>query len=146
MSEIEEIELRSERVRNIVGKIPPAIDRYGITVIGLVLAMIVAVSMLIPYQRIIYFTVIANDPNPSTCVAYVEPQIKQQLRTGMKVSIDVHGLKTEGIITSMSEKRVNGFHKVQISLHETDEIISLSELQASVILSEKSWFETFFSR
>lgn len=55
-------------------------------------------------------------------------------------------LKTGGIITSMSEKRVNGFHKVQISLHETDEIISLSELQASVILSEKSWFETFFSR
>ena len=44
MPEIKDIELRSDRVRKIVGKIPPAIDRYGISVIGLLLVVMVGVK------------------------------------------------------------------------------------------------------
>lgn len=140
MPETKDIELRSEKVRNIVGKIPPAIDRYGITIIGLVIAIMVAVSMLIPYQEEIYFTVTANPLAPSSCVAYIEPQKAKQLQQGMTVSIDVNGLTIEGNVISISEKRINGLNTVDIFLRENEEITLKSGLQASVTLTEKSWF------
>lgn len=141
MPETKDIELRSEKVRNIVGKIPPAIDRYGITIIGLVIAIMVAVSMLIPYQEKIHFTITANPLAPSSCVAYIEPQKAKQLQQGMTVSIDVNGLTLEGNIISISEKRINGLNIVDISLRENEEITLKTGLQASVTLTEKSWFE-----
>lgn len=43
-------ELRSEKVRNIIGQIPPILLRYGISIIGIALLMVVAVAAFIPYQ------------------------------------------------------------------------------------------------
>ncbi|WP_418893129.1 hypothetical protein [Limibacterium fermenti] len=44
------IELRSEKVRNIIGQVPPVLLRYGIAIIGLSLLVLVGVSAFIPYQ------------------------------------------------------------------------------------------------
>lgn len=44
------IELRSEKVRNIIGQIPPVFLRYGIVIISLSLLMLVGISAFIPYQ------------------------------------------------------------------------------------------------
>lgn len=44
------VELRSEKVRNIIGQVPPALLRYGIMIIALALLMLVGVSAFIPYQ------------------------------------------------------------------------------------------------
>ncbi|MFT4071707.1 MAG: hypothetical protein QM654_07285 [Dysgonamonadaceae bacterium] len=44
------IELRSEKVRNIVGKIPPLLLRYGILAITFSLVAIILILYLIPYQ------------------------------------------------------------------------------------------------
>ena len=44
------IELRSEKVRNIIGVIPPVLLRYGITIIGLSLLSLIGISAFIPYQ------------------------------------------------------------------------------------------------
>jgi len=146
MPETKDIELRSEKVRNIVGKIPPATDRYGITIIGLVIAIVVAVSMLIPYQEEIHFTVTANPLDPSMCVTYIEPQKAQQLQQGMTVTINVNGLTIEGDVISISEKRINGLNVVDISLRENEEITIKSVLQASVTLTEKSWFDAIVGK
>lgn len=48
--EIKQIELRSEKVRNIIGQIPPVLLRYGITIIGVSLLMLIGISAFIPYQ------------------------------------------------------------------------------------------------
>ena len=45
-------ELRSEKVRSIVGQIPSSLVRYGITAIGAVLLCIVAVAYLLPYKQV----------------------------------------------------------------------------------------------
>lgn len=37
MSELEKIELRSEKVRNIIGKLPNKIIRYGMTIMSIIL-------------------------------------------------------------------------------------------------------------
>ncbi|PVX51927.1 HlyD family secretion protein [Balneicella halophila] len=45
------IELRSEKVRNIVGQIPSLLIRQGILIIGLALLILVGVSAFIPYKK-----------------------------------------------------------------------------------------------
>lgn len=54
-----EPELRSEKVRNIIGQVPPGLLRYGTAVIGLALCMLVAAAAFIPYQPKISIEIIA---------------------------------------------------------------------------------------
>ena len=45
-------ELRSEKVRSIVGQIPSSLVRYGITAIGAVLLCLLAVAYFLPYKKV----------------------------------------------------------------------------------------------
>ena len=45
-------ELRSEKVRTIVGQIPSSLIRYGITAIGMVLLCLFAVAYYLPYKQV----------------------------------------------------------------------------------------------
>lgn len=146
MAEERNIELRSEKVRNIVGKIPPAVDRYGIAVIGLVLMAIVGVSMLIPYKETVSFIVRFDPQSKTKGVAYLDKQQAVLLHEGMPVSIIVKGETVEGMVVSVSEKRINGKHEVHIKISENDEITVAKELNAEVVIMAKSWFEAIRRR
>ena len=50
MEEIDKIELRSEKVRNIIGKIPPMIIRVGISVIFFIIIGLLAGSYFFKYD------------------------------------------------------------------------------------------------
>ena len=45
------IELRSEKVRHIIGEIPSGIVRYGITIITIVILVLLVGAYFIPYPR-----------------------------------------------------------------------------------------------
>ena len=45
-------ELRSEKVRSIVGQIPSSLVRHGITAIGVVLLCLLAVAYFLPYKQV----------------------------------------------------------------------------------------------
>ncbi len=45
-----QIELRSEKVRNIIGQVPPVLLRYGIMIMGCAILVLIGVSAFIPYQ------------------------------------------------------------------------------------------------
>ena len=45
-----QIELRSEKVRNLIGQVPPLLVRDGSLIIGIALLVMVGVSAFIPYQ------------------------------------------------------------------------------------------------
>ena len=45
-------ELRSEKVRSIVGQIPSSLVRYGITAIGAILLFLLAVAYFLPYKQV----------------------------------------------------------------------------------------------
>lgn len=147
MSEERNIELRSEKVRNIVGKIPPAVDRYGIAVIGLLLMAIVVVSMLIPYKETVSFGV-RFEPTQSKTegVATMEAKQAELLKEGMPVSIAVMGETVEGEVADISEKRINGRYEVRIRTSDIDEITTGDDLEAKVTVAEKSWFEALIGR
>lgn len=56
-------ELRSEKVRSIVGHIPSSLVRYGITAIGTVLLCLFAVANFLPYKQVYYGTVTVREIN-----------------------------------------------------------------------------------
>jgi hypothetical protein len=59
-----DIELRSEKVRNITGKIPPVFVRYGITIIAITLFSLFAISLIIPYRETVELSItIYSEPN-----------------------------------------------------------------------------------
>lgn len=45
-----QVELRSEKVRKIIGQVPPVLLRYGIMIIGGILLVLIGISAFIPYQ------------------------------------------------------------------------------------------------
>ena len=56
-------ELRSEKVRSIVGQIPSSLIRYGITAIGMVLLCLFAVAYFLPYKQVYYGTATVREIN-----------------------------------------------------------------------------------
>ena len=54
------LELRSEKVRSIVGQIPTSLVRYGITAIGAVLLCLLAVAYFLPYKQVYSGTAIVR--------------------------------------------------------------------------------------
>ncbi len=61
------IELRSEKVRNIVGQIPSLLIRQGILIIGLVLLILLSISAFVPYIKIL----------PVDITVYTVPQVEK---------------------------------------------------------------------
>lgn len=59
-------ELRSETVRNIVGKVPPALVRYGILAIGLVLLILFTIAYFLPYRQVYSGTAVIHAVPRST--------------------------------------------------------------------------------
>lgn len=47
----EQIELRSEKVRNIIGRIPPLLIRSGITLIALLITGLAVAACFIPFLK-----------------------------------------------------------------------------------------------
>lgn len=45
----ERIELRSEKVRNIIGEIPPALVRWGIAIIVIIFVILFAIVLCVKY-------------------------------------------------------------------------------------------------
>ncbi len=59
-------ELRSEKVRSIVGQIPSSLVRYGITAIGAVLLCLLAVAYFLPYKQVYSGTAIVHGATTAT--------------------------------------------------------------------------------
>lgn len=53
-------ELRSEKVRSIVGQIPHSLIRYGITIMGVALFVLFGIAYLLPYKQIYSGTAIIH--------------------------------------------------------------------------------------
>ena len=51
MNDIDKIELRSEKVRKIIGDMPSGFLRYGISIITCIIILIAATCYFIPYKN-----------------------------------------------------------------------------------------------
>ena len=89
----DKIELRSEKIRHIIGEIPSRIVRYGITIITIVLLVLLVGAYFIPYPETISAKIEMTNRQQGTVdipYKYVNWVVK-----GKNVSIELEGYDTE---------------------------------------------------
>ncbi len=59
----ERAELRSEKVRSIIGQVPPILLRYGVMIIVVTLLILIGVTAFIPYQPSIDVEIVVTQTN-----------------------------------------------------------------------------------
>ena len=89
----DKIELRSEKVRHIIGEIPSKIVRYGITIITIVILGLLAGAYFIPYSETISAKVqMANAYQGTVSIPY---KYVNTIENGMTVNIEFEGYNAE---------------------------------------------------
>ena len=87
------IELRSEKVRHIIGEIPSGIVRYGITIITIVLLVLLVGAYFIPYPETISARIeMTNRQQGTVDIPY---KYVNTVKKGKNVSIELEGYDTE---------------------------------------------------
>ena len=87
------IELRSEKVRHIIGEIPSGIVRYGITIITIVLLVLLVGAYFIPYPETISARIEMTDRRQGT--VDIPYKYVNTIKKGKNVSIELEGYDTE---------------------------------------------------
>ena len=111
--ESKDIELRSKQVRKIIGQIPPLLVRSGIGIIGIIIALLLAVAAFVPYPETTECNITLTDIQqgevsatgvelPYACIT--------QVSTGMKAEIELEGYTSkeygylQGTVTTVSTR------------------------------------------
>jgi len=87
------IELRSEKVRHIIGEIPSGIVRYGITIITIVMLVLLVGAYFIPYPETISARIEMTDRQQGT--VDIPYKYVNTVKKGKNVSIELEGYDTE---------------------------------------------------
>lgn len=105
-------ELRSEKVRSIVGQIPSSLVRYGITIIGIVLFVIAVVAYFLPYKKVYIGTAFIRPVNTHLSSDSIDASIflrfdGQRLMDGRNQTIHLTNgtISTEGLLLHVSSIR-----------------------------------------
>ena len=89
----DKIELRSEKIRHIIGEIPSRIVRYGITIITIVLLVLLVGAYFIPYPETISARIEMTDRQQGT--VDIPYKYVNTVKKGKNVSIELEGYDTE---------------------------------------------------
>lgn len=149
------IELRSEKVRNIIGEIPSGIVRYGITIITIVILVLLVGAYFIPYPETISARIKMTDRRQGTVdipYKYVNWVVK-----GKNVSIELEGYDTEmygaanGTITATShtplQTAAGSVFTAQVRITDCKyKIISGMTGTASILVSNESVLQRILQR
>lgn len=154
--ENKDIGLRSEQVRKIIGQIPPVLVRSGIGIIGIIVALLLAVAAFVPYPEttetditltsILEGRILATGELPYACIT--------QVRAGMKAEIELEGYTgkdygyLQGTVTSISPQIIcrgnRNYFTVTLSLKKNPFIQNGMKGKASIILSERTLLKRIF--
>lgn len=150
MPEINNIELHSEEVQEIMGKIPSWIIRWGLTLIFSVFAMLVAGSYFFKYAEIVTAPLMITTHNtPAVLEAHAGGKIdrllvdnEDEVQSGQIVGVientadyyDVLALQVE-----LSDLKVNNQWDNWVTKRKFERSYFLGELQNSFINFQKSW-------
>ena len=143
----DKIELRSEKVRHIIGEIPSKIVRYGIMIITIVILGLLAGAYFIPYPETISAKVQMTNARQGTIA--VPYKYVNTLARGMTVNIEVEGYDAEtygaanGMITATShtprQTAEGSVFTAQVRITDcTYKIISGMTGTASILVSNES--------
>lgn len=154
--ENKDIELRSEQVRKIIGQIPPVLVRIGIGIIGIIIALLLAVAAFVPYPETVETDIALRQIHTEQAFTTGELPYTYitQVKVGMKVEIELEGYTSkeygyqQGTIKSVSPQTIdrNGqnYFGFTLSLKEIPFMQKGMKGKASIILSEKTLIKRIF--
>ena len=151
----DKIELRSEKVRHIIGEIPSKIVRYGIMIITIVILGLLAGAYFIPYPETISAKVQMTNARQGTIA--VPYKYVNTLARGMTVNIEFEGYDAEtygvanGVITATShiplQTETGSVFTAQVSMLDCRyKIISGMTGTAFILVSNESIFQRVIQR
>lgn len=93
MADYENIELRSEKVRNIIGKVPPELVREGTGFIAVILLALALAAFFIPYPENIKakMTVTSTKYTNVDAEALIPYHYITKIKKGMKAHVEMEG-------------------------------------------------------
>ena len=93
MENKKDIELRSERVRKIIGQLPPALIRFGMEIITGIIVFLLIVAFFVPYPNTVDGGIILLNVSPVEVV--VEAKLPyayiSQIKIGMEGKVELEG-------------------------------------------------------
>lgn len=164
MDNFDNIELRSEKVRNIIGLIPPVIFRIGILIISVILVVVFIAALVLKYPESVTTNIVIKESIKGQDTIFIaEAQLPYKYLTTVnstqKVTITIEGYNKDewgyirGAIDQIIEEPIIGLDKknyfaVNIRLIDTgitslDKKIHLyNNLQGDAVflISEKTFF------
>ena len=150
------IELRSDKVRSIIGQIPPWIIRSGITIILLVIIALLVGSYYFKYPYTISTSVeFVKKDNSFVGIIKIPANEISKVKKGQKVEIyfdkvkNVNGLTFKSRIKEISNNvtisNKSGFYKATIDKIENLNITEQINGKATIRTDEISFFEHFIA-
>lgn len=114
--ENDNIELRSEKIRHIIGRVPPMLIRSGIGIISGIVFLLILAACYIPYPETVSVPVrisTVTGENNGTARAFISYARITQIEPGMEVGMQLEGYNanTYGYI----EGRISKIHKEVIN-------------------------------
>lgn len=154
MNESENIELRSEKVRTIIGQIPPIIIRIGITVIFFIIIGMLTGSYFFKYDYTIKTLATIEQPKDTTIIVIKIPaNVISKVKIGHKVILNfnkVPNLYNERIISEIQTipnqlviSKLGGFYLTVITLTKEESknsprIVGTIEIDAEIVTDKIS--------
>ena len=145
MIEIEKIELRSEKVRTLIGQIPPIIIRIGISVIFSIILLLLIGSWFFKYEYIIKTNATITQTTDSLFIYLKIPANEiNKLREGQKVILNFNNIpnlynekiltETQTIPNTLEITESGGFYTAEIKLSNKIK----TETEKSLFIKEKT--------
>ena len=149
------IELRSEKVRHIIGEIPSGIVRYGITIITIVLLVLLVGAYFIPYPETISARIEMTDRQQGT--VDIPYKYVNAIARGMTANIELDGYDAEtygtvsGTISAIShiplQTKAGSMFTAQVRITDCKyKIISGMIGTASILVSNESVLQRILQR
>ena len=147
MADIDNIELRSEKTRQIIGMVPSGIVRYGTLIITIIIAILLAVSYFVPYPENLQAnaTVVVDADGKLNVYSHIN-----SVREGMRAEIEFEGYPSADygyVSTTISHidknvHNINGqnYFITYMYVGVNNSIIMLPKMnaQANILLSNKT--------
>jgi hypothetical protein len=158
-NDTDKIELRSEKVRNIIGQIPPRIIRVGITVISLIISGFLIGSYFFEYEYSIKTTAVIQQSGDTTKIQILIPANEiEKVIAGQKVFLSFDNIpyvynekisvQIQSIPKTIIMSKNGGFYNAEIvitgKLLSEDNEINIDdkiEVKAEIICGKISFFD-----
>ena len=160
MADIDNIELRSEKTRQIIGMVPSGIVRYGTLIITIIIAVLLAASYFVPYPENLQAdaTVEINTDDEVNVCAYIPYSHINTIHEGMSAEIEFEGYPSAdyGYVSATishidkNVQNINGQNYFKVYLNsQSNNTIALFEGMngtANILISNKSVLQKMFKR